>query len=106
MARNRQLWGVDDVAAALDVSSETVEEWRDHGESLRAGQMPQPVMMLNLGRTPVWDARDVIAWAVRTGRTRRLWSGRQRFSPWGAVGRRRAGHERTVATSPRHERPL
>lgn len=77
MLRSRKddprLWGVDDVAAALDVTSEVVERWHRSGERVRGEPMPQPTLFLNLGRTPVWNEADVIAWAVRSGRAKALW---------------------------------
>jgi hypothetical protein len=73
VARDMQLWGVDDVAAALNVDAELVRRWQEQGERLRGGSMPAPVMTVNLGRTPLWRAADVVAWAVKTGMTRNLW---------------------------------
>lgn len=73
MDDDTQLWGIDDIAAALDVTSETVEQWHQGGERVRGEPMPKPTRVLNLGRTPVWEAPDIISWAVRTGRTGKLW---------------------------------
>jgi hypothetical protein len=72
-----KLWGVDDVAAALDVPGDEVERWHRDGGRAPGEPMPPPAMVLNLGRTPVWREADVIAWAVRSGRTRSLWT-----PPW------------------------
>ena len=88
----QRLWGIDDVAAALDVPRELVERWHQSGERIRGQPMPPPAMVLNLGRTPVWREADIIAWAVRSGRTKALWP-----LPWRRA-RATGSHQRTDVT--------
>ena len=86
-ARFPPLWGIDDIAAALDVPAGQVVQWYELGEALHGEPMPAPALRLNLGRTPVWQADEVLDWAIRTGRTRMLWmwthrAQTKRFRPW------------------------
>lgn len=77
MQNGSQFWGLDDVAAALDVSPRHVRMWMEAGDSLRNGPMPPPHVVVNLGQTPVWLADEVVHWAIRTGRTNKLWAERR-----------------------------
>ena len=86
-ARIPRLWGIDDIAAALDVPSTEVVRWCEGGAPTEGEPMPPPALLLNLGRTHLWRADDVLDWAIRTGRTRTLWlsthrNQRRRFWPW------------------------
>ena len=57
MAKNRahmELWGVMDIAAALQVAASTVYQWRNRAD------FPSPLG--HPSNAPVWDAEEVRRW--------------------------------------------
>jgi predicted DNA-binding transcriptional regulator AlpA len=55
--RTPELWGAGEIRAHCgNVSRVTFRRWRD------AGTFPDPLAIVNQGRTPVWDAGSVRAW--------------------------------------------
>lgn len=58
------LVGAAEIGELLAVDHNTINQWR-----LRHDDFPQPVRTLTAGN--VWDARDVVGWAVATGRLER-----------------------------------
>ncbi|MET8864104.1 hypothetical protein ABZW11_14225 [Nonomuraea sp. NPDC004580] len=54
--------GAAEVGWVLGVEANTVNAWR-----MRQVGFPEPVVQLKAGA--IWDIREVIAWADRTGRT-------------------------------------
>lgn len=55
------LAGPAEIGEALGVDANTVNQWKS-----RHPEFPEPVRVLKAGS--VWDLRDVVAWAKRTGR--------------------------------------
>jgi predicted DNA-binding transcriptional regulator AlpA len=55
------LAGPAEIAEALGVDANTVNQWK-----VRYTDFPRPVRILKAGS--VWDLRDVLEWAQRTGR--------------------------------------
>jgi hypothetical protein len=55
------LVGPAEIAEALGVDANTINQWK-----VRHADFPAPVRVLKLGS--IWDLRDVLAWAERTGR--------------------------------------
>lgn len=55
------LAGPAEVAQVLGIASNTVNAWRR-----RANKFPEPLVQLKAGA--LWDIRDVIDWADRSGR--------------------------------------
>ena len=60
MTRRRprvELWGAGEIREHCgDVSRVTFKRWRD------SGRFPEPLGVVNQGRTPVWDAAAVRSW--------------------------------------------
>jgi len=53
-----ELWGSGEIVEHCAITHVTFKRWRD------AGKFPEPVGVVNRGRTPVWDADVVRAWHV------------------------------------------
>jgi predicted DNA-binding transcriptional regulator AlpA len=51
-----ELWGSGEIVAHCGISHVTFRRWRD------SGRFPDPLGVVNRGRTAVWDADDVRAW--------------------------------------------
>lgn len=60
MPRKPELWGIEDVAEALEVSVNTAYQWRYRGKLPEAGWIVS-------GR-PVWDATKVRRWIEKQGK--------------------------------------
>lgn len=60
----RYLAGPAEIAGVLGVEANTINVWRRRG--FKGHAFPAPVVQL--AGSNVWDVRDVIAWADRTGR--------------------------------------
>ncbi len=60
----RFLAGPKEVGAVLGVEANTVNVWQRRQASMN----PFPAPVVKLAGTAVWDIRDVIAWADKTGR--------------------------------------
>jgi hypothetical protein len=60
-ALSRFLAGPAEIAELLDIEPNTVNVWKT-----RYPDFPSPVRVLRKG--PVWDIREVEAWAKQTGR--------------------------------------
>ena len=58
------LAGPAEIAEALGVHPNTINQWK-----VRHPDFPKPVSVLRLGG--IWDLREVVAWAERTGRLER-----------------------------------
>ncbi|MBA2706832.1 MAG: AlpA family phage regulatory protein [Gemmatimonadaceae bacterium] len=58
-----ELWGIAEVAEALDVDRSTVYEWQ------RRSDFPRPVARLRMG--PVWEAEALRDWRRQEMRQRR-----------------------------------
>lgn len=56
-----QLVGGLDIANALGVTTSAVANW-----AIRFDDYPDPILVVGL--RPVWDIREIIQWANRTGR--------------------------------------
>ena len=61
MREAEHLAGPAEIAEALGVHPNTINQWK-----VRHADFPQPVRVLRLGS--IWDLREVVAWAKRTGR--------------------------------------
>jgi hypothetical protein len=55
------LVGPAEIAARLNIDANTVNVWK-----VRHADFPRPVRKLRLGE--IWDLREVVVWAERTGR--------------------------------------
>lgn len=64
MHNARHLAGPAEIAGVLGVEANTVNVWRRRG--FKGHAFPEPVV--KLAGSNVWDIRDVIAWADKTGR--------------------------------------
>jgi hypothetical protein len=51
-----ELWGSGEIVAHCNVSHVTFRRWRD------SGRFPEPLGVVNRGRTAVWDAATVRDW--------------------------------------------
>jgi len=56
-----QLVGGLDIARALGVTTSAVANW-----AIRLDDYPDPILVV--GSRPVWDLREIVKWANRTGR--------------------------------------
>ena len=57
-----QFVGGIDIARALGVTTSAVANW-----AIRLDDYPDPILVV--GGHPLWDIREIIKWADRTGRT-------------------------------------
>lgn len=65
MQEARFLAGPAEIATVLGVQANTVNVWQRRG--VKGQAFPEPV--IKLAGCNVWDIRDVIAWADKTGRS-------------------------------------
>ena len=55
------LVGTAEIGELLDVDANTINQWK-----IRYSGFPAPVRMLSAAN--IWDVRDILRWAVSTGR--------------------------------------